>query len=72
MRHSLHMAVAVATILSSVMLASRAESAPAAPLGAVAVPAAPVLRVTVVCGGGGCAPVQTKQIKHRGKLPQHI
>jgi hypothetical protein len=72
MLKTLRIALAAAAILSAAPLANPAEAAMlAAPLSA-GVNIGSVHKAAVVCGNVGCAPVQTKQIKHKSKLPQHI
>jgi hypothetical protein len=66
MRKTLLSAVGMAIVLSGGLAADRAAAMPlAAPVhGApLAEPAA------IVCGGMGCAPVQTKQIQHKKFQP---
>jgi hypothetical protein len=71
MHKTLQIVLAAATVLSAGIPVDRAAAAMlTAPLGDTATDS--VRQATVVCGSGGCAPVQTKAIKHKNKLPQHI
>jgi hypothetical protein len=71
MRKTIHVALAAATIASAAVFAARSLAAPAEQSG-LAGRGALVREAAVICAGNGCAPVQTKQIKHKNKLPQHI
>jgi hypothetical protein len=78
MRATLLTALAAASILSGGLLATRADAftlAAPSTLGIAAAPAAIVQQVATICGAGGCAPVQTKRVRHykSGSLVgQHI
>lgn len=70
MRRMFLAALASATILSCVTIADRAVAMPPvapAAFGTTAARAAPVQEAAVVCGGNGCAPVQTSA-KHKRKF----
>jgi hypothetical protein len=72
MRKTLHLSLAVATILSVGMLANHAAAIkPVAQLGAA--PDALVEPVRAICGNTGCLPVQTKPpLKHYKQMPKRI
>jgi hypothetical protein len=71
MRKAFPVSLAVAALLLVDIAADGARAMTAGkPLG-VAGPAL-VQPVRVLCGSGGCAPVQTKQIVHHRNLPKHI
>jgi len=62
----------LAVILSAAVLNSRADAATLAVRSTLAV--APTVRlVASICGTGGCAPVQTKRVRHNkpGTLAGH-
>ena len=69
MRKTLLSAVAVATILSAGLLASRAaatpSAAPAAAMAAMTAANALSREASIVCGSNGCGVVQTKSTKQR-------
>jgi hypothetical protein len=66
MRKALLSALAAAIILSGGLLADRTA---AMPLATPASGAALVEKATILCGGNGCAPVQTKQIQRKKFQP---
>jgi hypothetical protein len=70
MAKTLVSALAAATFLLGGMLVGRAAAMPPvapAAFGTTAARAAPVQEAAVVCGGNGCAPVQTSA-KHKRKF----
>jgi len=66
MRKTLLSALGVAIVLSAGLVADRTA---AMPLTAPASGAPLVEKAAIVCGGMGCAPVQTKQIQRRKFQP---
>jgi hypothetical protein len=58
-------ALAAATILSGAMVAGRAAAMPPDTLSAASARTALVQEAAVLCGGNGCAPVQTKQTQRK-------
>jgi hypothetical protein len=58
-------ALAAATILSGAMIAGRAAATPSDTLSAAPARPALVHEAAVLCGGNGCAPVQTKQTQRK-------
>jgi hypothetical protein len=65
MPKTLFSTLAAATILSGAMLAGRASAMPSAALSSAPARTALVHEAAVLCGGNGCAPVQTKQTQHK-------
>jgi hypothetical protein len=66
MRKTLLSAFGVAIVLSAALVADRTTAMPlAAPTNGRSL----VERVAILCGGMGCAPVQTKQIQHHKFQP---
>ena len=71
MRKAFPVSLGVAALLSvGVWAGGASATTPAKPPG-IAGPAA-VQPARVLCGNGGCSPVQTKQIVHHRSLPKHI
>jgi hypothetical protein len=58
-------ALAAVTILSVGTLADRATAMPSATLTSASAHAALVQKAAVLCGGNGCAPIQTKQTQRK-------
>jgi hypothetical protein len=71
MHKALLATLATAAILAGAMIAEQAEAmttaTPSTPATAPAA-AAPIRLATVVCGGNGCVPIQTKQIQKPRKF----
>jgi hypothetical protein len=66
MRKTLLSALGVAIVLSGGVIADRAEAMTlATPVGSASL----VVEAAIICGGMGCAPVQTKQIQRRKFQP---
>jgi hypothetical protein len=66
MRKTLLSALAVTTVLSAGLLASRAAATTAAaPTDMLTAATAPVRVASIVCGSNGCGVVQTKSTKQR-------
>lgn len=53
------------TILSCATLTGRAGATPSAVPSSLPAPAALVREAAILCGGNGCAPVQTKQVQRK-------
>ena len=64
MRRNLLSSLAVASLLASGLAARQADALPAGPA-TIGGDAAPVWRVTNVCGTNGCVRVQTQRIHHQ-------
>ncbi|MGA2891368.1 MAG: hypothetical protein ABSE22_00775 [Xanthobacteraceae bacterium] len=62
--------LATATILTGAMIAGQAEAmtTTSSALGSARAAAATVQLATVVCGGNGCVPIQTKQVQKPRKF----
>jgi|HubBroStandDraft_4_1064222.scaffolds.fasta_scaffold745695_2 hypothetical protein len=58
-------ALAAATILAGAMLTGRAAAMPSAAPSPAPARTALVQEAAVLCGGNGCAPVQTKQTQRK-------
>jgi hypothetical protein len=58
-------ALAAVTILSGAMLVGPAAAMPSAAVSSAPARTALVHEATMVCGGGGCVPVQTKQVQRK-------
>jgi hypothetical protein len=65
MRKTLLSALAAAIILSGGLLADRTAAMPLAPVSVTTL----VEKAAIICGGNGCAPVQTKQTQHHKFQP---
>lgn len=73
MRRSLLTVLAVASIMSAEMLGHQAGAMTLIPPSALGIANANVTLVqkaAVICGGNGCAPVQTKRVQRHKKPPQ--
>lgn len=68
MRNILFTALAAAVVVAVGTSANATAPASAATVGAARADAAPVQVAAVICGGNGCAMVQTKRIEHPKKL----
>jgi hypothetical protein len=65
MSKTLFSALAAATVLSGATFAGRAVAMPSAALSSAPARSALVHEAAVLCGGNGCAPVQTKQTQRK-------
>jgi len=57
--------LATVTIVSCGLFTGRAVAMPSAALTSASAPAGLIQKAAVLCGGGGCVPVQTKQAQRK-------